>query len=1007
MKILKKMKKISNDEKGIALILTIGILTLMLLMALTFAAVTKNSHSVAAIYDDMTRARLLAESGMARCLGYMKAMEKNETPMNTFYSGMDADADYNGDGSIEPNDIAHDYVRMTWMMGRFESDTQIKIDPANYPLAFEDVVVDSALIGRIAYVITKGGGLLDPSFCVEYDIAGVDSNIANGRTTCRAESAGTVNDTMRFGRFVSDIDLKNVLTSTGAGNIPQGNAHIDRGKSYTDETAFWAHAGITVSTPPSDSQNCFYIGGKSSENFKNGKVILPRFNLRSQMPVLPSNISNVASSYTDDDDQLEKIINGIPWIKNWKAPGGYQNNVSYEFIQKFIAANIIDYLDADSYRTVIGTSDLLDDLDSTYWKHPDSNDASKKNRLGKKCISNLNRKKLYCLGFEKEAYYINEIEAAFTIEQTFDLSDHTTDTYILTALEPELYFSGLKAELINFGSTAKSDQPFLYAGFGYLRAGANSKFYIKGEATGFSADFSPNEIRFGDAFSYDSVSDSIQFTSGVGLGYTTKSSPLSIPLTRNESTHSEQKFNSLTSAEVLKTTTGEHTLTYFFGDDNEIGALLFDNDGNSNTQHLMDVFMKNRSTSSALREIKFILKEDALTNYISAGGNDDGTFVFTIKIIWYMHGHANDPRCDDNQADKETHASSDVTYEFNNDDTDGTTIADIADDGEDEEEDPNSHATLLPGAKNNLCDINTECDGIKADNELLTAEPWELSTNFSRNGPMESLWELGTIHRGVSWQTLNIDKFNNTGVLGGSAYADGDANILDQVKLTDKSSTYGLVSVNIRDDVNSNATQVYKALFSGLTIGTGYDGSGYSASAPADSMISQTEALSMAATIIHPTTGVNPDGDYLTRTELITDWGTICPTSIVNPKNDAEEEEIIGKFINLTSTLAPTLALSVYAQSIRKSGVPITKNNKFGYDYLLMDNAGVSESVTTIDLNIYSGSGGGTVPINFNDSPTKFNFSDDIIGEEQISAELGWSETDSKWHIKSYRIITP
>lgn len=31
-----------------------------------------------------------------------------------------------------------------------------------------------------------------------------------------------------------------------------------------------------------------------------------------------------------------------------------------------------------------------------------------------------------------------------------------------------------------------------------------------------------------------------------------------------------------------------------------------------------------------------------------------------------------------------------------------------------------------------------------------------LSTAYIRNAPMQSLWELGVIHRGAAWQTLNL-----------------------------------------------------------------------------------------------------------------------------------------------------------------------------------------------------------------------------------------------------------
>ena len=60
---------------------------------------------------------------------------------------------------------------------------------------------------------------------------------------------------------------------------------------------------------------------------------------------------------------------------------------------------------------------------------------------------------------------------------------------------------------------------------------------------------------------------------------------------------------------------------------------------------------------------------------------------------------------------------------------------------------------------------------------------------------MESLWELGCISRAEPWKTLNL-KRSNPLALGGETYAKGDANILDQVKITDAKSRFGLINLN-------------------------------------------------------------------------------------------------------------------------------------------------------------------------------------------------------------------
>ena len=54
----------------------------------------------------------------------------------------------------------------------------------------------------------------------------------------------------------------------------------------------------------------------------------------------------------------------------------------------------------------------------------------------------------------------------------------------------------------------------------------------------------------------------------------------------------------------------------------------------------------------------------------------------------------------------------------------------------------------------------------------------KISTSFIRNEKVESMWELGAIHRGEPFRTLN---FCNSGVTG--LYKNGDARVIDEIKL--------------------------------------------------------------------------------------------------------------------------------------------------------------------------------------------------------------------------------
>ena len=100
-----------------------------------------------------------------------------------------------------------------------------------------------------------------------------------------------------------------------------------------------------------------------------------------------------------------------------------------------------------------------------------------------------------------------------------------------------------------------------------------------------------------------------------------------------------------------------------------------------------------------------------------------------------------------------------------------------------------------------------------------TAPNQHLSTAFIRNAPMQSLWELGVIHRASAWETINIKsasvtegssvrrmelsdiKENSPLNAAGIDYIDGDGMLLDQVKLTSAAYSGGKLDVNMLHEV--------------------------------------------------------------------------------------------------------------------------------------------------------------------------------------------------------------
>ncbi|HBM16766.1 MAG TPA: hypothetical protein DD381_10550 [Lentisphaeria bacterium] len=151
------------------------------------------------------------------------------------------------------------------------------------------------------------------------------------------------------------------------------------------------------------------------------------------------------------------------------------------------------------------------------------------------------------------------------------------------------------------------------------------------------------------------------------------------------------------------------------------------------------------------------------------------------------------------------------------------------------------------------------------------------------------------INRGEPWRTINLKKYNDsegTGTnAGGNAYSDGDANILDQITMSDDESTYGKINLNNQNDYT------LRALFERIRIGSKISDPG---SIGSTTLINNAQAVAFSQAIRNYTK--DPDHILRTRAELLK-VSTIADalTTMSTQTNDRKKEEIIGKFINLST----------------------------------------------------------------------------------------------------------
>ncbi|MCF7889129.1 MAG: hypothetical protein K9L78_03320 [Victivallales bacterium] len=203
----------------------------------------------------------------------------------------------------------------------------------------------------------------------------------------------------------------------------------------------------------------------------------------------------------------------------------------------------------------------------------------------------------------------------------------------------------------------------------------------------------------------------------------------------------------------------------------------------------------------------------------------------------------------------------------------------------------------------------------------LNSDPWNISTAFIRNAPMKSPWELGLIHRGAPWQTINLKKYRNVNLIGtggGNSYDGGDANILDQIKMSPDNSIYGKINLN------TNLEEALNVLFEKICAGSDISSSNGPGDIAGTTEVNSAKAAQIANTILN-INGVNNGSIFYTRSQILRDEdgdSELWDDSLgLGQTKDAAQEEIIGKFINLTKAALPDFySIIIITQTIKDVG---------------------------------------------------------------------------------------
>ena len=441
---------------------------------------------------------------------------------------------------------------------------------------------------------------------------------------------------------------------------------------------------------------------------------------------------------TQKEDTADKEYGGIPWLDKMK-------NDDDKSVSDQVAANLIDYSDKDD----IATTDFKIELgDDGSWAEPK-----------------------YC-GNERVPY-INEIDLKMEMTREANISA-TGDTYS--------FKMNLKAmtELVNI--YCNGDET------GDCEA-VPDDLHVQIRVIG---EFTVTEVKYAFRMNEAGVNELTE------IGRTSKNYPMG----------GDAGYLALTSANKIP----NFHLGYQVM---ELNGQVFPKEGQTDTDfpqpisiqeaglddvkyyfsykisQIIAVVYKDTLKNDALCDVAFFPKEAA--NYyelLEADAYSPTTPSFSGPYILTMQ--ANDPRC--NLIAKKTDTGWDdklwmvKKYDAATGDEPEDTL------GDDEKGRDNSNfTTAVDDLKNKLDDKDWEHDVTFEGSNARS-----FSTAYIRNAPMQSLWELGAIHRGAPYQTINLKKYNTDETPDGK-YSGGDAAILDYVKIGPLRFAKGRVNANTRN----------------------------------------------------------------------------------------------------------------------------------------------------------------------------------------------------------------
>lgn len=1083
-------KVAKNNESGVALLFALGILSLLLVLGLAFASNALLAQKVAHNNSSRSQAKQLALSAVNRIaisIMYLQSKLPSSTILedysDIYSSGMDgkdednksyADGLFSKEDSLltppataspdKPDDSTYQKPRWTFIFDKPKGVTGRKI------------------IGRIAYQqVVSSKGL--SKITLDNVLRGVyaQSSHASGTPAVNHEPWNT-----RWGKTISELNLDDTtpldnwntnaldeasLNENSYSKIPsffQAYADVYFNDANADKKKAFIERWFTDGTEPVEPEFYRYkiSAGTTSEEFK----LYHRFNLgdltdcyleddiwydrfRNDTSItLNKNSADILDKLAHDSiefkttDELTPADTGIPFLKQITNEHEQGTFSTLEARRKQIAANLNDYCDPDSKPT--------SDVDATNWSVEGVTEPT--------FTGNERTPYIYELGYRFAIHQGDGAKTAGIAAETNGKIKFRLELY--PAVKLAQIYRDVPAGFTNFNFKSSVREIALegkitgatYHDIKYkYDAGTDGEVETSASIT-LPASGETLEKSFNGTWTLTSATNPLHAPTDMSISFTPPFSEY--PFQAADMTDANRWFCDYQSSDslleisedYLKTiiqkqeghkptdiVSGPTSITINKAEITKIavkrGPLLLtgtysDTEGGSSTFGVDYV----RAPEKAENTLTFNQSESIPALSFSDDGTDDKrSFKFLLGGIRGI-----DPRQNLNEDDWFVSALTTLGSTDWNEvmyvDKSGSDFTGVANEQADGEADP-AHP-FDPGEVTDTSKYDIEK---KAANN---GPAWgddtnHLSTAYIRNAPMQSLWELGVIHRGAAWQTLNLKAAGAPGGTGsispsdmkqglswdntsGTSYANGDGGILEQVKLTEEAYCYGQVNINMLcSDTSLNKgyqseydDQMGQAIF--YNIRYGQEISTFETDTTGTTPIEMDSTISNALKTSCYVDETGTKKQFASRTQFL-DW-TSGGSSLANAfggvvsmadASDAQREEIVGKTINLLKadqSASNVIQFVVVAQTIRDLAGAVTRvrpddntaETKTNCEYGQFDvgryKTGNSSITINYDCDISTssdGEGSSTTP-SADQSPDDYLYFDEITSEVKMLVTL-------------------